>query len=196
MCQGDPLSPSPSLCYPSHTHPTIIPNAANGESLEASYTQLQSSNPMLALYVLNAPTETLKIFDEFAKNVVLELFEDYDNIHRDIHVRVTDLVSPDTLRSLRHIHLNTLVRVTGVVTRRTGVFPQLKYVKYDCGKCGITFGPFYQDTSNEIKIGACPDCQSHGPFHVNAEQVRLLLVPPANPGSFFLIPFFFFFRLQ
>lgn len=126
---------------------------------------------MLALYLVNAPTESLKIFDEFAKNVVLELFEDYENIHRDIHVRITDLISHDTLRDLRHIHLNSLIRVSGVVTRRTGVFPQLKYVKYDCGKCGITFGPFYQDTSNEIKIGACPDCQSHGPFNVNAEQV-------------------------
>ena len=67
--------------------------------------------------------------------------------------------------------LNTLIRVSGVVTRRTGVFPQLKYVKYDCVKCGSILGPFYQDSIREIKIGNCPNCQSKGPFNVNNEQV-------------------------
>ena len=33
-------------------------------------------------------------------------------------------------------HLNCLIRVSGVVTRRTGVFPQLQLIKYDCVKCG------------------------------------------------------------
>ena len=32
----------------------------------------------------------------------------------------------DNLRDIRQIHLNGLIKVTGVVTRRTGVFPQLK----------------------------------------------------------------------
>ncbi len=57
-----------------------------------------------------------------------------------------------------------------MVTRRTSVFPQLKYVKYDCVKCGATLGPFYQDIMNEIKLNNCPECQSKGPFNVNSEQ--------------------------
>lgn len=70
----------------------------------------------------------------------------------------------------RQTALNRMVRVSGVVTRRTSVFPQLKYVKFDCGKCGATLGPFYQDIMNEIKLNNCPQCQAKGPFNVNSEQ--------------------------
>jgi DNA replicative helicase MCM subunit Mcm2 (Cdc46/Mcm family) len=44
----------------------------------------------------------------------------------------------------RHSHLNTLVRVHGVVTRRTGVFPQLDNLYYTCGACTETIGPLKQ----------------------------------------------------
>jgi len=142
----------------------------NGESLLVNFEHLQSANQMLALYLINCPSETLSIFDEYAQKVVLNLFEDYGRIHSEIHVRIEQMATVDTLRDLRHTHINTLIQVTGVVTRRTSVFPQLKYVKYDCGKCGSTFGPFYQDTSSEIRVGACPECQAKGPFTVNSEQ--------------------------
>ena len=45
---------------------------------------------------------------------------------------------------IRSFHLNTMVRVSGVVTRRTGVFPQLKIIMFDCAKCGHVLGPFTQ----------------------------------------------------
>jgi DNA replication licensing factor MCM2 len=69
-------------------------------------------------------------------------------------------------------HINCLVRVTGVVTRRTGVFPQLKYVKFSCVKCGMIMGPFSQDAHTEIRIQRCASCQSRGPFDVVSEQVN------------------------
>jgi len=72
---------------------------------------------------------------------------------------------------LRQIHLNTLIRIGGVVTRRSGVFPQLQQVKYDCNKCGMILGPFFQNSYSEVRVGSCPECQSKGPFTVNVEQV-------------------------
>nr|CAD7572918.1 unnamed protein product [Timema californicum] len=68
------------------------------------------------------------------------------------------------------IHLNQLVRTTGVVTATTGVLPQLSVVKYDCSKCGYVLGPFVQSQSSEVKPGSCPECQSTGPFMINMEQ--------------------------
>ena len=62
------------------------------------------------------------------------------------------------------------LQVTGVVTRRTGVFPQLQQVKYDCGKCAFVLGPFFQTGTSEVRPNACPQCQSKGPFTVNVEQ--------------------------
>lgn len=72
----------------------------------------------------------------------------------------------------RQIHLNTMIRIGGVVTRRSGVFPQLQQVKYDCNKCGAVLGPFFQNSYSEVKVGSCPECQSKGPFTVNIEQVK------------------------
>lgn len=118
------------------------------------------------------------MFDTVALEVILLYYPEYERIHSEVHVRITELPTSYTLRDLRQTHLDSLVRVTGVVTRRTGVFPQLKYVKFDCGKCGDTLGPYFQDASKEVKISFCPSCSSKGPFAVNSEQVRsrLLLV--------------------
>ena len=53
-------------------------------------------------------------------------------------------------------HSRSRVQVNGVVTRRTGVMPQLKLVKYDCAKCHALLGPFTQEYNDqEIKVGRC-----------------------------------------
>ncbi|KAF4831377.1 DNA replication licensing factor mcm2 [Colletotrichum siamense] len=142
----------------------------NAESLEVSYDHLSSSQALLAYYLANAPAEVLKLFDEVAMDVVLLHYPDYERIHSEIHVRIFDLPVHYTLRQLRQSHLNCLVRVSGVVTKRTGVFPQLKYIKFDCTKCGITLGPFQQESNVEVKISYCQSCQSRGPFTLNSEK--------------------------
>ncbi|CAO3616139.1 unnamed protein product [Mucor fragilis] len=142
----------------------------NKESFEVNYENLADSKIILAYYLSNSPIAMLKILDEVALEVTLLQFPAYERIHREIHVRITDLPVKNTLRELRQSQLNCLIRVSGVVTRRTGVFPQLKWVKFNCGKCNHLLGPFYQDIHNEIKINTCPSCQSRGPFNVNMEQ--------------------------
>jgi DNA replication licensing factor MCM2 len=112
----------------------------------------------------------LALFDTVALEAILLYYPSYESIHSEIHVRITELPSSVSLRDLRQNNLNCLVRVSGVVTRRTGVFPQLKYVKFDCGKCGATLGPFFQDTNKELKISFCSACEGRGPFTVNSEQ--------------------------
>ncbi|KAI1820443.1 MCM-domain-containing protein [Xylaria intraflava] len=142
----------------------------NAESLEVSYDHLSLSKAILAYFLANAPQEMLVLFDQVAMDVVLLHYPDYQRIHSDIHVRIFDLPVHYTLRQLRQSHLNCLVRVSGVVTRRTGVFPQLNYVKFDCMKCGATLGPFQQESNVEVKIKYCQNCQSRGPFTINSEQ--------------------------
>merc|ERR1712045_726089 len=117
-----------------------------------------------------APTEVLTIFDEAAKSVVLSMFPRYEAITKEIHVRITDLPLVEELRSLRQLHLNQLIRTSGVVTSSTGVLPQLSLIKYDCDKCSYVLGPFVQSQNQETKPGVCPECQSRGPFSVNMEE--------------------------
>ncbi|RDA84720.1 hypothetical protein CP532_5251 [Ophiocordyceps camponoti-leonardi (nom. inval.)] len=142
----------------------------NAESLEVSYNHLADSKAILAYFLANAPSEMLKLLDEVTMDVVLLHYPDYELIRSEIHVRILDLPVHHTLRQLRQSHLNCLVRVSGVVTRRTGVFPQLKYVKFDCAKCGVTLGPFQQENNVEVRISFCQNCQSRGPFSVNSEK--------------------------
>ena len=142
----------------------------NAESLEVSYDHLSASKAILAYFLANAPGEVLEIFDKVAMDVTLLHYPDYERIHSEIHVRISDLPVHYTLRQLRQTHLNCLVRVSGVVTRRTGVFPQLKHVRFDCTKCGVTLGPFPQESNAEVRISYCSNCQSHGPFTLNSEK--------------------------
>ncbi|KAG2059046.1 MCM-domain-containing protein [Suillus hirtellus] len=142
----------------------------NAESLEVSYLHLAMSKPILAYFLTNSPAAMLTIFDEVALNAILVYYPSYERIHSEVHVRIADLPLSSSLRDLRRSNLNNLVRVTGVVTRRSGVFPQLKYVKFDCRKCGAVLGPFYQDATKEVKVSFCANCESKGPFPVNSEQ--------------------------
>ncbi|OSX66743.1 hypothetical protein POSPLADRAFT_1130946, partial [Postia placenta MAD-698-R-SB12] len=161
----------------------------NSESLEVSYLHLALSKPILAYFLTNSPSAMLAIFDEVALNAILVYYPSYERIHSEVHVRITDLPLSSSLRDLRRSNLNNLVRVSGVVTRRTGVFPQLKYVKFDCRKCGAVLGPFYQDATKEVKISYCPNCEGKGPFSVNSEQATTVyrnyqkMTLQESPGS-------------
>lgn len=159
------------FCHYKLTYCLTLVIIANSESLEVSYLHLALSKPILAYFLTNSPTAMLTIFDEVALNAILVYYPSYERIHSEVHVRIADLPLSSTLRDLRRSNLNNLVRVSGVVTRRSGVFPQLKYVKFDCKKCGAVLGPFYQDASREVKISYCANCESKGPFTVNSEQV-------------------------
>eukprot|EP00250_Pteridium_aquilinum_P033332 c5464_g1_i1 orf=283-3030(-) len=144
--------------------------AANKCSLEMDYKQFIHTHPNIAIWLADAPQSVLEVMEEVALNVVLRFHPNYEKIHDKIFVRVTNLPVFDQIRNIRQVHLNTMIRIGGVVTRRSGVFPQLQQVKYDCHKCGTILGPFFQNSYSEIKVGSCPECQSKGPFTVNIEQ--------------------------
>uniref|UniRef100_A0A4W4HLT1 DNA replication licensing factor MCM2 n=1 Tax=Electrophorus electricus TaxID=8005 RepID=A0A4W4HLT1_ELEEL len=143
----------------------------NKESLLVNYEELASREHVLAYFLPEAPAEMLKIFDEAAKEVVLAMYPKYERIAHEIHVRIGNLPLVEELRSLRQLHLNQLIRTSGVVTSCTGVLPQLGMVKYNCNKCNFILGPFFQSQNQEVKPGSCPECQSLGPFEINMEQV-------------------------
>ena len=68
---------------------------------------------------------------------------------REIHVRIVDLPLLDSIQMLRRLHQNKLIRVCGVVTRRSSSYPQLKLAKFTCSACQAVLGPFIQGTEEE-----------------------------------------------
>lgn len=143
---------------------------ANSESLEVSFAHLLSSKAILADFLRQCPEEMLKIFDVVAMEATEIHYSDYTRIHSEIHVRITEYNDLINLRDLRQSHLNNLIKLRGVVTRRTGIFPQLKYIKFDCPACKTVLGPFFQDSNQEIKIRYCSNCEYRGKMPINSEQ--------------------------
>lgn len=57
-----------------------------------------------------------------------------------------------------------------MITRRSAVMPQIKYVTFACVKCSFLIGPFYHQEGDDLKLSRCPACQKPGPFIVKNEQ--------------------------
>lgn len=95
---------------------------------------------------------------------MLDEFPAYEEIHKDLYVRVRDLPVIDKIRDLRASNLGTLVRTTGVVTRRTGVFPQMVYTAFRCAFCNHVMEGVKQTGEKEIKPDMCISCQRKGMF--------------------------------
>ena len=148
--------------------------AANEQSLVVSYAQLSEMCPILAVWVADKPKLLLPVFDAVAAEAVKEKYERYiGDIVPEVHVRISELPVSDSLRELRTVHLNALIRVSGVVTRRTSVFPMLSLVEFKCGQCSASVGPFAQggDDDSVKPPLACPECQSEDPkFEIDTEK--------------------------
>ncbi len=148
--------------------------------------QQQKHEPILAYWLVDAPRDMFDILNLAATRHTLRLFKSYGAIHDQIYVRIADLPIIDSLRALRKTHLDRLVRVNGVVTRRSSVYPQLKLVYYDCVKCRVIIGPrrveestmlsssgpdgSAKDTATLNQPTSCPECDSTGPFRLNATK--------------------------
>lgn len=145
---------------------------SNKASFEVSWIHLSRHQPIIAIWVADAPELMLPLFDEEAMSFALTMFPKYEEIVKSVHVRISEVTILDRIRDLRQTHLNQLVRVEGVVTRRGPVYPQLQVVKYNCTKCRTSIGPFAVSSSSgeEVKPGRCPECQSAGPFVVNNSE--------------------------
>jgi DNA replication licensing factor MCM2 len=143
--------------------------ADNKQSLEVTYTHLSEKTPTLALWVAEQPSIIIPLLNEVAFNVVAELYPSYEEIHSEVFVKIRDLPVEDKLRDLRQVHLHGLVKIRGVITKRSSVFPQLQKMIFYCVKCGDRKGPIIQNANDRINLGSCAVCQSSGPFTLDHE---------------------------
>lgn len=167
--------------------------AANGSTLAVSYVHLMDSEPILAYWLADAPKDMLLVLNEAATRHTVSLFPSYATIKSEIHVRVSDVPIADSLRDLRRQHLDCLVKVHGVVTRRSTVYPQLQLAYYTCGSCRNTQGPFRMDGGGGGSDLAamhmpdqCPNCEvAHFRLHPTMSVYRNMqrLNLQETPGS-------------
>jgi DNA replication licensing factor MCM2 len=143
--------------------------------------------PTLAIWIAELPSGVLPILNQVAFDLIIELFPMYENTHKDVYIRIKDLPIEDNLWDLRQVHLNNLIRIKGVVTKRTGIFPQLKKIYFHCGKCGERKGPIYKHANEELNLGQCFRCHSKGPFNLDQNDTEYRnyqkLTVQETPGS-------------
>jgi DNA replication licensing factor MCM2 len=169
--------------------------ASNLSTLQVSYLHLMESEPVLAYWLADAPKDMLVVLNEAATRHTLMLFPSYNAIKSEIHVRIGEVPILDSLRDLRRSHLDCFVKVHGVVTRRSAVYPQLQLAYYTCVACKRVQGPFRvegvgQNIANAFQPDSCPtpDCQvaffrlhptqSH---YRNVQRVNLQETPGSVP---------------
>jgi DNA replication licensing factor MCM2 len=138
--------------------------ANNLSTLQVSYVHLMEAEPFLAVWLIEAPKDMLEVLNEAATRHTLMLFPSYTAIQMEIHVRISNVPITDSLRDLRRSQLDHLVKVHGVVTRRSAVYPQLQLAHYRCTGCKATQGPFRVESNGESAVAAympdeCPICE-------------------------------------
>jgi DNA replication licensing factor MCM2 len=144
--------------------------AANLSTLQVSYLHLIEAQPILAIWLTDAPKDMIPVLNEAATRHTLMLFPSYNSIKSEIHVRVGDFPILNSLRELRRSHLDSMVKVLGVVTRRSTVYPQLQIAYYSCLACKTTQGPFLvEGFGSSLPEANKPDqC-----FHCDATNFKL-----------------------
>lgn len=146
--------------------------AANKQSLEVTYSHISNKTPTLAIWIAEAPAAILPILNSVAYELVLEVFPQYEHIFQEVYVRIRDLPIEDNLRDLRQAHLNQLIKIKGVVTKRTNIHPQQKKLYLHCEKCGEKKGPIYKNEGQELNLGSCFRCSSRGPFRIDQNETE------------------------
>eukprot|EP00746_Dinoflagellata_sp_MGD_P167547 gnl/MRDRNA2_/MRDRNA2_98263_c0_seq1.p1 gnl/MRDRNA2_/MRDRNA2_98263_c0~~gnl/MRDRNA2_/MRDRNA2_98263_c0_seq1.p1 ORF type:complete len:913 (-),score=234.97 gnl/MRDRNA2_/MRDRNA2_98263_c0_seq1:96-2834(-) len=142
--------------------------------LDVDYRDLQSWDPTISLWLSEIPAKILPLLNETALSIAERKFGTYKLIaerdEREIRVGVHNFLVTEKIREMSVSHLNKLICVQGVVTKRSQVNTQLKRLYLKCGKCGVPSNPFDAIEDKDLRPGACVECQSKGPWTVDKER--------------------------
>merc|ERR1719253_1570172 len=142
--------------------------------LDVAFTHLQQWSPNLALWISEDPAKILPILNETLMSEAERKFETYRNLRatdeNQLRVAIHSFPLGEPIRELCTKHLNKLVYVNGVVTKRSVVQNQVKRLYLRCSKCNFPSGPFDVVEEKDLKPGSCIECQSKGPWRVDRQK--------------------------
>jgi DNA replication licensing factor MCM2 len=143
----------------------------NLSSFDVDYRHLAEGCQLIAVWLGDTPTQVLPLLDEAAFQLVITgFFPEYARIAPEVHVRIAGLPICDNIRDLRQTHLNVLIRTVGVVMKATTVLPQLRIVKWRCGRCNYSIGPFPVTDDKPVPPSFCPVCNARTEFRINSAK--------------------------
>lgn len=145
---------------------------ANSCSLHVSFQDMARTPAITILtqWVCEQPQRIFELLSEAAHQVVVQLQPNYNDIHQQTFVRLLDFPVVYSLREMRARDINLLIKLEGVVTRRSGVYPQICQAVFTCMKCAASIGPLEQQVNRDVRPGQCPECETRGPFTLDQSR--------------------------
>jgi DNA replication licensing factor MCM2 len=143
----------------------------NLQSMEVDYNHLTNNCPILAYWLFESPTILLPYLNQLVHAMACKLFPNYTTVHSEIFLKIRNFPLQENIRDLQVTHLNSTVKINGLVTRRYPVTCQLKKIYYIC-RCGDRKGPIYQIETEVSYLGHCHNCKSKGPYFLDKENLE------------------------
>lgn len=135
------------------------------------YKHLSDMYPTIGFWIFESPSQIFGFLNRVLLDVACKFFPGYENIHEELFIRIEKFPLNEKISELRTFHINTLVKVKGIVTKLFAPRSKLLKIYYVCTKCSDKKGPLYLNDGNDIKLAACVVCLSKGPFEIYDDTV-------------------------
>ena len=140
----------------------------NEKSMDVTYKDLSDMYPTLAYWIFETPNLIIPYLNSVVYSLACNYYPGYINIQDEVYIKIKDFPLEEKIRDLRTFHINTLIKVKGVITKRYPVYQKLKKLYYICMKCGDRKGPIFQNDKSDLNFGQCASCHSNGPYKIES----------------------------
>jgi replicative DNA helicase Mcm len=105
----------------------------NKKSMVVDFQKIEKFNPILADFLLDHPDEALAAFEKVVKKSTAGRM----NLEFNPHVRIAGIKDNDLMiQNLSSRHIDKLITIKGIVTKRAEVMHKVKVALYVCTLCG------------------------------------------------------------
>jgi len=176
------------LCFQQFLRKFTLPNATeprypdlmrkmaeeHHSHLDVSFQHLQEWSAPLSLWISDHPLQVLPLLNQELLTEMALKWSTYNAIREagedELRVAIHSFPVKEPIRDLCTRHLDKLISVHGVATKRSSVFNQVRLLMLRCAKCNYSKGPFLVAEDKDFKPGSCLECQSSGPYRVDRKR--------------------------
>lgn len=78
--------------------------------------------PALSFWIFESPNLILGHLNTVLLDVANRFYPGYESIHNQMFIKISDFPLEEKLRDLRTFHINNLIKVKGVITKKYPVY--------------------------------------------------------------------------